>query len=119
MEGPIFNRAIHLCQDCEKEVRIVIASEAILPIYAALDTDVCRNILLEKILILIYDPNLDVKAQTVKMVVDLLDYIHKPDQRDKILNLFSELLINVNEEIILALSSKLCTLFQKVLFCYQ
>jgi hypothetical protein len=44
---------------------------------------VCRNILLEKILILIYDPNLDVKAHTVKMVVDLLDYIHKPDQRDK------------------------------------
>jgi hypothetical protein len=119
MEGVIFNRAIHLCQDCEKDVRIVLSSKAILPIYAAIETSVCRNILLEKVLELIYDPDMDVKSETIRMLVDLLDYVSKPDQREKVAGLYCELTLNVHEEVILAISSKLAVLLQKVKVSYK
>lgn len=96
-----------------------MASEAILLIYSSIQSEVCKNILFEKVLELIYDPNLEVKAQTIKMVVDLLDYIHKQEQREKIANLFSELITNVNDEVIVAVSSKLSQLIQKVSKNYQ
>lgn len=119
MEGTIFGRVIHLCQDCEKDVRIVLASEGILPIYAAIQADVCRNILLEKVLELIYDPNMEVKSTAIKMLVDLLDYIEKPDQRERIAALFCELTLNVNDDVVLALSSKLAVIVSKVKVSYK
>ena len=96
-----------------------MAAQAILPIYSSIEIDVCRNILFEKVLELIYDPNLEVKALTIKMLVDLIDYIHKPEQREKIGNLFCELTINVNDEVILAIASKLGLLLQRVTISYQ
>lgn len=96
-----------------------MASEAVLPLYAAIDTDVCRNFLLEKVLELIYDPNLEVKANTIKMLVDLLDYITKPEQREKIAGVFGELAVQLKEEVILAISSRLGMIIQKVAPVYQ
>lgn len=90
-----------------------------MPIYAAVHADVCRNILLEKVLELIYDPNMDVKSAAIKMLVDLLDYISKPDQREKIASLFCELTLNVNDEVVVALSSKLSIVVSKVKVSYQ
>ena len=115
IEGKIFDRAIHLCGDYEKSVRLALASGAIEMIFGAVRSNVCRNIMFEKVLELVYDPDEDVKICSILMVVQLLDQIDEEDnKRQKIANLYMELLSSVHNPIIATVSGCLARMVVKV-----
>lgn len=114
IEGLIFDRCIHLTADYEKDVRLALAEKAIKTVYAAVKSPVCKNILFEKVFELVYDPDQDVKIATIKLIVRLLDEIDEQAKREKIALLFSEIISNVHDKIILAVSECLSKIILKV-----
>ena len=104
IEGVLFDRVIYLCEDFEKQIRLLLTQEAILVIYGAIQSSVCQNILFEKVLVLIYDKDLDVKVATIKLMVDLLQKIQEPSKREKIAQVFTETFTNLQDKIILQIS---------------
>ena len=66
INGLIFDRARQLCQDYEADVRKVMATEVILKIYKSIGNEICKNILLEKIFELIYDPEMHIKVSSIE-----------------------------------------------------
>lgn len=85
-------------------VRLILAQETILVVYGAIESQVCKNILFEKVLELVYDNDEDVKVATIKLMVDLLKEIDETSKREKIAQLFSEILSNLHDKIIMAIS---------------
>lgn len=114
IEGLIFDRAKQLCEDFEKSIRKLMASESILAIYAAVRSPIFTNILFEKIVELIYDPELEVKIEAIKMTVELLDYIKEEKKREKLVGIYIEQLNNVQLGIVQAFSEKLALIISKV-----
>jgi hypothetical protein len=63
---------------------LVLAQEAIFVVYGAIESQVCKNILFEKVLELVYDNDEDVKVATIKLMVDLIKKIDETAKREKI-----------------------------------
>lgn len=114
INGQIFDRARQLCQDYESEVRLLLADEVILKIYRSINNDICENILIEKVFELVYDPEIKIKVSSIKLLVDLLDYLKNVQKRSKIANLFSEILQLVNEDVVKVMSFSQSKIISKV-----
>lgn len=116
IEGIIFNRAVHLSKDFEKIVRLTLAKECLEVVFVAAKNKVNKNILFEKILELIYDPDEEVKLATINVLILLIDHISETEKREKVAQIFTEISSNLNEDIIKLMSSNLAHIILKVLF---
>ena len=114
IEGPIFNRAVHLSKDYEPQIRLLLSKECFVDLHKAIGTMVNRNILFEKILELFYDPDLKVKIETINVLVQIVGQLKVEAKREKIADIFVELSSNFNEEIILSLSNNLSKIILEV-----
>ena len=116
INGLIFDRARQQCQDYEADVRKVMATEVILKIYKSIGNEICKNILLEKIFELIYDPEMHIKVSSIEQLVNILDYVDNEQKRIKIANQFSEILQLVSEEVVKIMSLKMGTIRSLLVF---
>ena len=103
-QGRVFDRARMLCQDSEIDIRKVMTTEVLQKICAAVGNGVTESMLYDKIMELIYDSDCSVKVSAIELLVNILEMLPLELRKNKLTNLFLELMININEEVIKTVS---------------
>lgn len=63
---------------------------------------------------MIYDPEIKIKTSSIKLLVDVLDFLTNEEKKKQIASLFSEILQLVNEEVVKVMSFSLAKIVKKV-----